>query len=748
METTNRLVLPVAGMHCVGCAQRIERVLDDLDGVSEANVSFPSEKVTVVFDPTTVAAKLIVATIEKNGFQVIQPDGDGDTGEQIRQNEAASQTRRLIVGLVLTIPLFILSMGRDFSLWGAWAHEPWVNWFMFALATPVQFYVGSDYYISAYRSLSNRYANMDVLVAMGSTVAYFYSIAVLLSKTYQIGEWGDHVYFETSATIITLILVGRLIESKAKNRTSAALKRLIGLQATTATVIRGGDEVEISVNDVIVGDNVVIRPGEKVAVDGIVVAGDSSIDESMITGESLPVDKSAGDEVIGATINQNGLLRVEARSVGHQSKLAQIIKMVEHAQSSKAPIQQLADRISNIFVPIVLAIAASSFLIWLLAGAGFTPALLRLTAVLIISCPCAMGLATPLAVVVGMGRGAERGILFKSSEALQRMHEVTAVVFDKTGTVTKGELEVTDIIAVDDTEVGRNHVLRIAASAERGSEHPIARAIVAAASARSLILDSPTDFEAVAGHGIRAQVDSLRVVLGNQRLLDREHVGTSDLTDRVASLQAEAKTTFWLAVDGIALGVIAVADTIKQTSPAAIADLKKLGLKVLLLTGDNQATALAIAEKAGIEEVYAEMLPADKASRIQELQRQGHIVAMIGDGINDAPALAQANVGVAMGTGTDVALETADVTLMQGDLSRVAEAMRLSHVTLQNIKQNLFWAFGYNVLLIPIAAGVLAPFAWAPDYLRELHPIMAAFAMVASDLVIVTNALRLKTIRL
>ncbi|MFT7643251.1 MAG: Cu+-exporting ATPase [Pirellulaceae bacterium] len=748
METTNSLELPIAGMHCVGCAQRIEKVLDELDGISSANVHFPSEKVIVVFDPKAVQPETIVETIEGTGFQVIRQDGTDDSGDSIRQQEAASQTRRLIVGLALTIPLFIISMGRDFSLWGPWAHAAWVNWFMFALATPVQFYVGGDYYISAYKSLSNRYANMDVLVAMGSTVAYFYSIAVLLSKTIEIGRWGEHVYFETSATIITLILVGRLIESKAKNRTSAALKRLIGLQATTATVIRDGNEVEIAIDEVSVGDQVVIRPGEKVAVDGTVVSGESSVDESMITGESLPVDKSQGDEVIGATINQNGLLTVEAKSIGHESKLAQIIKMVEHAQSSKAPIQQLADRISNVFVPIVIAVAATSFFIWLFVGAGFTPALLRLTAILIISCPCAMGLATPLAVVVGMGRGAERGILFKSSEALQRMHEVTAIVFDKTGTVTKGELAVTDIIACDDSDAGRDQVLRIAAAAERGSEHPIAQAIVTAANDKNLTVSSPENFEAVTGHGVLARIESQPIALGNQRLMDREKVDTSELSDRAAALQADAKTTFWLAVDGKAIGVIAVADTIKQTSPAAIADLSKLGLKVLLITGDNQATADAIARKAGIENVFAETLPEDKANRIKELQDQGHIVAMVGDGINDAPALAQADVGVAMGTGTDVALETADVTLMKGDLSRVADAMRLSHATLRNIKQNLFWAFGYNVLLIPIAAGVLAPFAWAPDYLRELHPIMAAFAMVASDLVIVTNALRLKTIRL
>ncbi len=746
MGHTKAVELPITGMNCGSCANRIEQTLGQLPGVSNASVSFPTEKARVSFDPAVVDESDIVAAIDGLGFHAIRSTVP-DAQDAARAAELRRQYGLLLIGLVLTVPIFLLSMGRDFGLWGEWSHAPWVNWLMFILATPVQFYVGREYYVGAFRSLKNHYANMDVLVAMGSTVAYVYSVAVLINRHWGDATWGEHVYFETSATIITLILLGKLVEAQAKVRTNAAIKRLLRLQATSASVERDGQELQVPIADVRPGDIVIVRPGEKIAVDGLILSGNSSVDESMITGESLPTDKRPGDAVIGATINQQALLRIKATSVGDESTLAQIIRLVEQAQSSKAPIQQLADRISNVFVPIVVLIALVTFAIWCILGAGVTPALLRMISVLIISCPCAMGLATPLAVMVGMGRGAERGILFKSSEALQRMGDVTAVVLDKTGTVTEGALTVTDVIAIENGPLTQNDVLRIAATAERGSEHPIATAIVVAAEKEGLAPQPPEIVEAVPGHGIRATVDGQQVLLGSLRFMQQESVALQGLQEQVARLQSEAKTTMWLAVDGTVRGAIAVADTIKPTSAAAVQALRDLGLKVLLITGDNQRTADVIAERAGVEIVHAEVLPQHKSQHVRELQAAGYVVAMVGDGINDAPALAQADVGIALGTGTDVALETADVTLMQGDLMRVVDAMRLSHATLRNIRQNLCWAFGYNVALIPIAAGVLAPFPGVPDFLRQLHPIMAAFAMVASDLVIVGNALRLKTFR-
>jgi Cu+-exporting ATPase len=743
---TLSIELPIAGMNCASCASQIERTLSGLDGVCEATVSFPNEKAIVEINADSVDQESLVAAIRRLGFEVPNPDAVLDGKADHADGRIARQTGRLFVGLALTIPLFLLSMGRDFGIWGAWAQSPWVNWLMFVLATPVQFYVGYPYYAGAYRSLRHGYANMDVLVALGSTVAYAYSVSVMWATQVGVATWGQHVYFETSATIITLVLLGRILETSAKRRTNAALKRLIGLRPATARVVREDRELDILIDDVQPGDMVVVRPGEKIAVDGVVVSGQSSVDEGMITGESLPVDKTVGDQVIGATINHQGLLTIQATSVGRDSALAQIIRLVERAQSSKAPIQQLVDRVTHVFVPVVVLIAILTFLVWWLSGAGFTEAMLRLTAVLIISCPCAMGLATPVAVMVGMGRGAEQGILFKSSDALQRMQDVTAVVLDKTGTVTKGQLAVTDVVTTQDG--AEDDVLQLAASAERGSEHPIAKAIVNGAEESGLSLSQPTEFTAVAGQGLRAVVDSHQVVIGNPGFMAREGIELNGLADRVAALQGDAKTVMLLAVDGQARGAIAVADTIKETSPAAVQMLHERGLNVILITGDNHATALAIATAIGVDDVCAEVLPQDKAAKVRELQTSGHVVAMVGDGINDAPALAQADVGIAIGTGTDVAIETSDVTLIRGDLMGVVDAMTLSGATLRNIKQNLFWAFGYNVALIPIAAGVLAPVAFVPEFLRKLHPIMAALAMVASDLVVVGNALRLKRVPL
>jgi Cu+-exporting ATPase len=538
------------------------------------------------------------------------------------------------------------------------------------------------------------------------------------------------------------------MESIAKGRTSAAIKKLIGLRAKTARVIRNGVEQDIAVELVQVGDIVLVRPGEKIPVDGIMIEGNSAVDESMITGESLPVDKKPGDPVIGATINKQGLIQFEATRVGRETALAQIIRLVEQAQGSKAPIQRLADQISAIFVPAVVTIALITFAVWMIGTGEFTPSLVRMIAVLVIACPCAMGLATPTAIIVGMGKGAETGILFKNSESLERAHKLTALVLDKTGTLTKGEPNVTDIVVSRHVQLTESEILSLAASAERGSEHPLGEAIVRAAQERTLTLSAPQQFEAIAGQGIRAEINGQSVLLGNLALMSDQKIHLNGLEAEAQRLQNEAKTAMWLAVDGQASGVIAVADTIKDGSVEAVRRLHEMGITVVMMTGDNQATANVIAKEVGIDRVFAEVKPADKANYVRRLQDEGFLVGMVGDGINDAPALAQANVGIAIGTGTDVAIEAADVTLIGGDLRGVPRALALSKATVRTIKQNLFWAFGYNTILIPVAAGVLAPFMWAPMILRHLHPILAAFAMAASDVCVIGNSLLLRRVKL
>ena len=748
---TASLELPLLGMTCANCANTIERRLNKVEGVLEATVNYANEKAVVQYAPGAVGRADLVAAVRKAGYDVVETadsDDPEDAEAAAREAEVQHQTRRFIIGVIFSLPLFLLSMARDFNLLGMWAHEVWVNWLFFALASPVQFYVGWDYYVGGYKSLRNGSANMDVLVAMGSSVAYFYSVAVLIAKTLGSNGLGEHVYFETSAVIITLIVLGKLLEVRAKGRTSEAIKKLIGLQPKTARVERGGVERDILIAEVVAGDVVVVRPGEKIPVDGLVLDGRSSVDESMITGESLPIVKQVGDELIGATINKQGLLKFEATKVGKETALAQIIRLVEQAQGSRAPIQRVVDQVSAYFVPAVIGLAALVFVIWLLSGAGFVPALIRLTAVLVIACPCAMGLATPTSIMVGVGKGAENGVLFKNSAALEQAHRLTAVVLDKTGTITEGEPAVTDLALSEQSAANSEELLRLAASAERGSEHPLGEAIVRSAQAKGLDLATPVTFEAIAGHGIAANVDGHHILLGNLRLMERENVALNGLSPKAEQLQNEAKTAMWLSVDGQASAVIAVADTIKEGSKEAVAAMHNLGLTVVMMTGDNQATAEAIAREVGIERVFAEVLPGDKAEHVAQLQREGFKVAMVGDGINDAPALAQADVGLAIGTGTDVAMETADVTLMRGDLRSVPQAIKLSKGTMRNIKQNLGWAFGYNIALIPIAAGILAPFAWAPDFLRQLHPILAAGAMAFSSISVVSNALRLRGLKL
>ena len=772
---TLTLTLPIIGMSCTGCANSVERALKETDGVVYASVNFAAEKAHVEYVSGLTARAPLAAAVRKAGYDVVaaaapQPDAsqasvesetDEDSEAAARAGAIRHQQRRLIVGAVFSLPLLILSMGRDFGLLGIWAHGSWVNWLLFLLATPVQFYVGWDYYKGAYKTLRNRSANMDVLVSMGTSVAYLYSTAVLLARTAGSDALGDHVYFETAAVIITLIVLGKLLEARAKGKTSAAIKELMGLQSRTALVVRDDVEMNIPIEDVAVGDVVVVRPGEKIPVDGIVTAGSSAVDESMLTGESMPVDKTIGSEVIGATINRQGLLGIEATKVGRETALAQIIRLVEEAQGSKAPIQRVVDQVAAYFVPAVIGLAILTFAVWMLAGTGFVPALLRLVAVLVIACPCAMGLATPTSIMVGIGKGAAQGILFRNSVALEQTHKLTAVLLDKTGTITKGLPDVTDLIVSPTLQGGRadsdnglgaisepTDLLRLAASAEWGSEHPLGAAIVRAAQANSLALAHPTDFEAIAGYGIAAQVEDHRILIGNLRLMEREEVALNGLAPKFAALQAEAKSAVWLAVDGQASALFAVADTVKEGSREAVAALRKMGLTVAMLTGDNQATADAIAREVGINRVFAEVLPGDKARQVAALQAEGHRVAMLGDGINDAPALAQADVGIAIGAGTDVAIEAADVTLIRGDLRSVPKAIALSQATMRNIWQNLSWAFGYNVALIPIAAGVLAPFAWAPAFLQQLHPILAAAAMAFSSISVVTNALRLRRLKL
>ncbi|WP_040980565.1 MULTISPECIES: heavy metal translocating P-type ATPase [Oceanobacillus] len=726
----------ISGMTCAACATKIEKRLNKMEGVSNATVNFALENVAVDYDQGQVTVNDMIETVKKLGYslkiQTSKEESASSKDEEIRH-----QTGKFIFSAILTFPL-LWTMVTHFEFTSfIYSPDMLMNpWVQLALAAPVQFIVGAQFYRGAYKALRNGSANMDVLVALGTSVAFFYSI--FLGYEWQVqGQVGmPELYFEAAAVIITLIILGKLFEVRAKGRTGQAIQKLLGMQAKTARVIRNGEEQEIAIEEVLVGDTVMVRPGEKIPVDGQIVKGESAVDESMITGESIPVDKKTGDAAIGSTINKNGMLTIEATKVGKDTALSQIVKVVEEAQGSKADIQRVADRVSGIFVPIVVLIAIATALVWyfLVAPGDLRASLVPLISILVIACPCALGLATPTSIMAGSGRSAEYGVLFKGGEYLESTRTLNTIVLDKTGTVTKGEPELTDVLP--EQGFSEEEVLTLVASAENSSEHPLAEAIVKGAKEQGITVKEPDSFEAIPGYGIQASVDGKMIFVGTRKLMKRENIDVSSIEDSMAKLESDGKTAMLIGLENQLAGVIAVADTVKDTSKAAIQRMHDLGLEVIMLTGDNQRTADAIGKQVGIDRVIAEVIPEQKADEIKNLQLEGKKVAMVGDGVNDAPALAVADIGMAIGTGTDVAIEAADITLMRGDLNSVADSVYLSSRTMRNIKQNLFFAFFYNTAAIPVAAiGLLAP--W-----------VAGAAMAMSSVSVVLNALRLQRLKL
>ncbi|HEX2723949.1 MAG TPA: heavy metal translocating P-type ATPase [Gemmatimonadaceae bacterium] len=757
-DSTERIDLPVTGMTCAACAARIERSLGKSKGVAEATVNLATERATVRFDPSVTDIDRLIGTIREAGYDATAPAVDSSpadvaaAAEEHRREEYAALKRKFTVASVLALPVLLIAMSHGRV---ALLDFPGAQWLQLILTTAIVFYSGAQFYRNAWLAFRHRSADMNTLIAMGTGAAYLFSTAAVLlpalfarAAPHQNGErLGGHapmppVYFEAAAVIIALILLGRMLETRAKGRTSDALRKLIGLQAKTARVIRDGVEHEVPIESVTMGDTIVVRPGERIPVDGVIIEGASAVDESMLTGESLPVDKSPGETVFGGTMNRMGSMIFEAKRVGRDTMLARIVKMVEEAQGSRPPIARLADIVSGIFTPVVLSVAIATFAIWFVAApvdSRFSIALVNFVAVLIIACPCALGLATPTAIMVGTGVAAENGILIRTGESLEMAHKLTTIVADKTGTVTLGEPTVTDVIRLQNSE---EDVLALAANAEAASEHPVARAIVRAASSRGHAVELPRDFEALPGLGMRATVREARVVIGNPALLESLGISTAIVKDRVEDLASHGSTPIIVARNDEIIGIIGVADELRPEATAAVSSLHAMGLDVVMLTGDNPHTADAVARRVGIRRVVAGVLPAQKAAEVRRLQDAGELVGMVGDGINDAPALAQADVGIAIGTGTDIAIEASDMTLLRGDLRRVVAAIALSRSTIRTVKQNLFWAFVYNVIGIPIAAGVLYPITgWL------LSPVLASAAMSLSSVSVLTNSLRLRGFR-
>jgi Cu+-exporting ATPase len=743
-----RIDLPITGMTCAACASRIERTLNKTPGVRKAGVNYATARATVEFDPTVTGPGQLIDRVRDIGYDIVPVT---DASASVEEAQAAAQRdeyselrRKFWIATLLAAPVLVIAMSHGTI---RWLSGPWTNWIELALTTPVVAYCGAQFYRGAWAALRHRAADMNTLVAVGTGAAYTYSVLATLwpgaftkSAVHSMGGMTTPVYFEAASVIIALILLGRTLEARAKGQTGDAIRRLIGLQPKTARVVRAGREMDVGIEHVVPGDEVLVRPGERIPVDGRIVDGASAVDESMLTGESQPVDKQQGDLVFGATINTMGSFRFTATRVGKDTALQQIVKLVQDAQGSKAPIARLADVISGIFTPIVLSIALATFVAWYLAmpaGTRFTMAFVNAIGVLVIACPCALGLATPTAVMVGTGKGAELGILIKGGEALETAHKLTTIVLDKTGTITTGKTSLTDVIVA--TGFVEEELLRLVASAEQASEHPVATAIVHGARARDLTLTRPERFLATAGHGVEATVASRAVLLGNAKLMSDRGIDVGALAQEVDALAADGKSPVFATIDGRLAGVMAVADPVRPESAAAIRAMKALGLEVVMITGDNRQTADAVARQVGVDRVFAEVLPEDKVRHVRELQAEQKIVGMVGDGINDAPALAQADVGIATGTGTDVAIEASDITLIRGDLRGVVAAIELSKATIRTVKQNLFWAFIYNIVGIPVAAGLLYPFTgWL------MSPVIASAAMSISSVSVVTNSLRLR----
>lgn len=729
-DTISSAVLKVSGMSCAACAARVEKQLGSLEGVHSAAVNLASERASVEYDSEKIKTSDLIKAVEAIGYKAERAEElSVDREKEQREKEIRRLRLELVISAILTAPLLFSMLLMITNIDIPFFHN---EYFQLIVATPVQFIIGFRFYKNAYRALRSGSANMDVLIAMGTTAAYFYSIYNAFFAPHE--GMMKELYFESSAVIITLILFGKYLEAVAKGRTSEAIKKLMGLQAKTARVIRDGREEDIPIEEVVPGDVIVVRPGEKIPVDGRILEGDSAVDESMLTGESLPVEKTAGDHVVGATINRFGTFRLEATRVGKDTVLSQIIKMVEDAQGSKAPIQKIADRVSGVFVPVVLAIALVTLLAWYLIAGDLTGGIVSAVSVLVIACPCALGLATPTAIMAGTGKGAENGILIKGGEHLEMTYRLNAVVLDKTGTITKGQPEVTDVIPLGSMD--RGELLRMAAAAEKNSEHPLGEAIYEQGKKESGTVPEAEQFAAIPGKGVRAVVEGRQIYIGTRKLMQEAGIDTGSAENVIAGLEDDGKTAMLMAADGRLEAVIAVADTLKESSKDAIDELKKMGIEVYMITGDNKRTASAIAKQAGITNVLAEVLPEDKAEEVGKLKKQGMKVAMAGDGINDAPALVAADIGIAMGTGTDVAIEAADITLLRGDLMLIPAAIRLSKMTMRKIKQNLFWAFIYNIIGIPVAAFGL------------LNPMIAGGAMAFSSVSVVTNSLRLRRIRL